>query len=60
MSELLNICIDLAKMGRKPGNHLDAKGYEMLEKRFKERTQVHRTRAQLKNKFDKIHEDWQL
>ena len=41
VDSFLEICVDLANDGRKPGNHLDAKGYEILEKKFHERTGVH-------------------
>ena len=54
------ICIDLAMVGHMPGSHLDSQGYVLLETKFKEKTGLTHTRAQLKNKFEKLRKDWQV
>ena len=60
MEIFLDICIDLARVGHMPGSHLDALGYVLLETKLKEKTRVTSTRAQLKNKFEKLRKDWQV
>ena len=60
MEIFLDICIDLARVGRMPGSHLNARGYVLLETKFKEKIGLTRTHAPLKNKFEKLRKDWQV
>ncbi|XP_022683634.1 uncharacterized protein LOC111257807 [Setaria italica] len=44
--------------GNRPNTHLNALGYAKVEKGFKERTGIVVTKAQIKNKWDKLKEDF--
>ena len=60
VENFLDICIDLHLEGHKLGSHLNATGYEKLEKRLFVLHGVQQTRSQLKNKFERLCTDWQL
>ena len=60
VENFLDICIDLHLEGHKPGSHLNAVGYEKLEKRLYVLRGVQRTRLQLKNKFERLRTDRQI
>ena len=44
--------------GNRPNTHLSALGYIEVEKGFKERTGIVATKVQIKNKWDKLKEDF--
>ncbi|XP_066344631.1 uncharacterized protein [Miscanthus floridulus] len=44
--------------GNRPNTHLNALGYAEVEKGFKERTGIVATKVQIKNKWDKLKEDF--
>jgi len=44
--------------GNRPNTHLNALGYTEVEKGFKERTGIVATKVQIKNKWDKLKEDF--
>ena len=44
--------------GNRPNTHLNALGYVEVEKGFKERTRIVATKVQIKNKWDKLKEDF--
>ncbi|XP_066352031.1 L10-interacting MYB domain-containing protein-like [Miscanthus floridulus] len=44
--------------GNRPNTHLNALGYAEVEKGFKERTEIVATKVQIKNKWDKLKEDF--
>lgn len=60
VESFLDICIDLALEGRKPRTHLDAKEYQLLESKMRDKHSVFLNRVQLKNKFERILKEWQL
>ena len=44
--------------GNRPNTHLNALGYTEVEKGFKEKTRIVVTKVQIKNKWDKLKEDF--
>ena len=55
------LCVLLAEQvekGNRPNTHLNALGYAEVEKGFKERTGIVATKCQIKNKWDKLKEDF--
>ncbi|XP_034588445.1 L10-interacting MYB domain-containing protein-like [Setaria viridis] len=55
------LCVLFAEQvekGNRPNTHLNALGYAEVEKGFKERTRIVATKGQIKNKWDKLKEDF--
>ena len=55
------LCVLFAEQvekGNRPNTHLNALGYAEVEKGFKERTGIVATKGQIKNKWDKLKEDF--
>ena len=55
------LCMLFAKQvgkGNRPNTHLNALGYAEVEKGFKDRTGIVATKSQIKNKWDKLKDDF--
>ena len=55
----VNLCIDeILVGGDKPGQHLNRKSWENIIIGFKNLTGVEYTKAQLKNRWDRLRQEW--
>ena len=59
VSCFIDICLEDAALGNKPSSVLNKTGYDNLERKFKERTNISYNKVQLKNHWDLLKKDWQ-
>ena len=55
---LCMLFVEQVGKGNRPNTHLNALGYTEVEKGFKEKTRIVVTKVQIKNKWDKLKEDF--
>ena len=57
----VNLCVDEIMIGRnKPGQNLNRKGWENIIVGFKNLTGAEYTKGQLKNRWDRLRQEWGL
>jgi hypothetical protein len=55
-----DICIKAIEQGMRPNTHFDKAGWKYVMNGFKDQTGHALTKAQLKNKWDRIKKDWRI
>ena len=56
----VELCLNEARLGNKPGTHFNKVGYENLIKKLKEKTGKDLTYKQIKNHWESMKKDWKL
>ena len=55
----VNLCVDEIVVNRnKPGLHINKRGWDNIIARYKNHTGVEYTKTQLKNRWDRLRQEW--